>query len=235
VEKIVTRFLQNGVNPAQIGVITPYEGQRAHVVSVMTRSGTMRQDLYRDIEVSSVDAFQGREKDVIVLSCVRSNEQQSIGFLGDPRRLNVALTRARYGLVILGNPRVLSRQPLWNALLTHFKEHGCLVEGPLNNLKPSMVQLARPRKVRGPIEWLACGLQLPTESHCILWILVISIVITRLRSGSPTVLQIDMPVSHSISSYPGSPPASLPTSDGYWTVAELYGVFLHHCVYIMLA
>ncbi|KAJ9528293.1 hypothetical protein QJQ45_014261, partial [Haematococcus lacustris] len=156
VEKIVTRFLQpllspadapqHGVNPGQIGVITPYEGQRAHVVSVMARSGTLRQDLYTDIEVSSVDAFQGREKDIIILSCVRSNEQQSLGFLGDPRRLNVALTRARYGLVILGNPRVLSRQPLWNALLVHFREAGCLVEGALSNLKPSMVQLSKPKK-----------------------------------------------------------------------------------------
>lgn len=67
--------------------------------------------------------LQGREKDYIIVSCVRSNEQSGIGFLADPRRMNVALTRARYGLILLGNPRVLSRQPLWNALLSHFKEH----------------------------------------------------------------------------------------------------------------
>lgn len=54
VEKVVTRFLQNGMSPAQIGVITPYEGQRAHVVSVMVRNGTARQDLYKEIEVRAI-------------------------------------------------------------------------------------------------------------------------------------------------------------------------------------
>jgi len=145
-EKIVTAFLKSGVRPDQIGVITPYEGQRAYSVNYMRRAGSMRAELYEEIEVASVDSFQGREKDFIILSCVRSNEHQGIGFLNDPRRLNVALTRAKYGLVVLGNPKVLSKQPLWNNLLVYFKNNECLVEGPLNNLKQSMVQFQKPRK-----------------------------------------------------------------------------------------
>jgi AAA domain len=51
----------------------------------------------------------------------RSNEHQGIGFLSDPRRLNVALTRAKYGCIIIGNPRILAKNPLWNALINYYK------------------------------------------------------------------------------------------------------------------
>lgn len=151
VEKIVTRFFKAGVKPESIGVITPYEGQRSYIVSTMQQQGSFKKDNYKEIEVASVDAFQGREKDFIVLSCVRSNDHQGIGFLSDPRRLNVALTRARYGLVILGNPKVLSKHPLWHWLLLHFKERNCLVEGPLSNLQVSLLQFSKPKTTyRGP-------------------------------------------------------------------------------------
>ncbi|KAJ5204570.1 uncharacterized protein N7498_005449 [Penicillium cinerascens] len=151
VEKIVTRFFKAGVQPRDIGIITPYEGQRSYIVSSMQANGTFKKEHYKEIEVASVDAFQGREKDYIILSCVRSNDHQGIGFLSDPRRLNVALTRARYGLVILGNPKVLSKHPLWNCLLQHFKEAHCLVEGPLSNLQESLIQFSRPKQAyRGP-------------------------------------------------------------------------------------
>ncbi|KAI9834353.1 MAG: hypothetical protein M1826_004279 [Phylliscum demangeonii] len=151
VEKIITRFFKAGVQPGDIGIITPYEGQRSYVVSSMQQNGTFKKENYKEIEVASVDAFQGREKDFIVLSCVRSNDHQGIGFLSDPRRLNVALTRAKYGLVILGNPKVLSKHPLWHHLLVHFKEHNCLVEGPLSNLQVSLLQFSRPKQTyRGP-------------------------------------------------------------------------------------
>ncbi|KAL0946462.1 hypothetical protein HGRIS_014975 [Hohenbuehelia grisea] len=146
VEKIVTKFFKSGVVPSQIGVVTPYEGQRSYIVNYMQFNGSLKKDLYKEIEVASVDAFQGREKDYIILSCVRSNEHQGIGFLNDPRRLNVALTRAKYGVVILGNPKVLSKHPLWHFLLTHYKEANCLVEGPLSNLQPSMIQFSKPRR-----------------------------------------------------------------------------------------
>ncbi|GJD08813.1 Regulator of nonsense transcripts 1 [Galdieria sulphuraria] len=149
VEKIVSHFLKNGVDPQRIGVITPYEGQRAFIVQHFLRSGTMRLELYKEIEVASVDAFQGREKDFIILSCVRSNEHQGIGFLSDPRRLNVALTRARFGLIILGNPKVLAKKWLWACLLQHCKENDVLVEGSLSRLKTSLVQFPRPRKLQG--------------------------------------------------------------------------------------
>eukprot|EP01022_Parablepharisma_sp_SALTPOND_P016227 TRINITY_DN234_c0_g2_i1.p2 TRINITY_DN234_c0_g2~~TRINITY_DN234_c0_g2_i1.p2 ORF type:complete len:1040 (+),score=86.45 TRINITY_DN234_c0_g2_i1:3145-6264(+) len=144
IEKVVTHFMKAGIKPTQMGIITPYEGQRAYICSYMQRAGVIKQSLYKSIEVASVDSFQGREKDFIILSCVRSNEKAGIGFLSDPRRLNVALTRARYGLVICGNANVLAKDDLWNNLLNEFKRQGLLVEGPLMNLKPCIIQLRKP-------------------------------------------------------------------------------------------
>ncbi|CAG9464040.1 unnamed protein product [Pedinophyceae sp. YPF-701] len=147
VERAVTRLLGSGVRPEEIGVITPYEGQRAHVELVMERAGGVRKDLYARVEVASVDAFQGREKDYIILSCVRSNEHQGIGFLREPRRLNVALTRARCGLVVIGNPKVLAKNVMWSSFLTHLRDQGCVVDGPLAQgpLRESMVPFPRQR------------------------------------------------------------------------------------------
>ena len=107
--------------------------------------GKLDPQLYKEIEVASLDRFQGREKDFILISCVRSTGSRGIGFLNDPRRLNVALTRAKYGLVIIGNARVLSKNDLWNNLLNVFKLESCLVEGTeVMNLKPSTIMLRSP-------------------------------------------------------------------------------------------
>ncbi|KAL8270249.1 hypothetical protein Esti_005808 [Eimeria stiedai] len=103
VERLVMALIKRGATPSQIGVITPYIGQRNYLKTLL-----QRHPIPADVELSSVDAFQGREKDIIIFSCVRSNAQSSIGFLSDPRRLNVALTRARFCLFICGNADLLS-------------------------------------------------------------------------------------------------------------------------------
>lgn len=148
IERIVTQFINSGLSPTQIGVITPYEGQRAHIQSVLQRHTTLSSNLYKDIEIASVDAFQGREKDFIILSCVRSNANAGLGFLHDPRRLNVAITRARFGLVICGNAHVIARAPgrggvpsVWSGLIAHLYKHGLIVEGPLGHLRQVYMNL----------------------------------------------------------------------------------------------
>jgi len=150
------------VKPYQIGVITPYEGQRAYICSVFQRQTAFSHKAYEEIEVASVDSFQGREKDFILLSCVRSNQNQGIGFLNDPRRLNVALTRAKYGLVICGNAKVLGKQfrsqpSLWVNLLCHYKKYELVVEGALSNLRQCHITFSKPMRLpskyfaRGPV------------------------------------------------------------------------------------
>jgi len=120
-----------------IGVITFYEAQRAHIQSLFTAKG----DEYTRIEVLNVDGFQGREKAFIILSCVRSNPKANIGFLTDPRRLNVALTRARFGLIICGNAHTLANAPSkpWKKLMTFLCQNELVVEGALNSLEPIRV------------------------------------------------------------------------------------------------
>ena len=144
-----TLFIKAGVDPENIGVITAYEGQRAYLQSYLETNGQLSSEVYKLIEVASVDAYQGREKEFIIISCVRSSENQGIGFLRDPRRLNVAITRSSRGLVIVGNPKVLARDPLWNNLLLHFQANDCLLDGSMDrngeSLYSSRVMLPRPK------------------------------------------------------------------------------------------
>eukprot|EP00668_Euglena_longa_P014769 GGOE01018790.1.p1 GENE.GGOE01018790.1~~GGOE01018790.1.p1 ORF type:complete len:1027 (+),score=232.61 GGOE01018790.1:61-3081(+) len=81
----------------------------------------------RDVDVNTVDGFQGRQKDVVVLSCVQSGLQGQVGFLRDERRLNVAITRARFSLLIVGDSLNLLKSGLahWQQLLVDAQDRGC--------------------------------------------------------------------------------------------------------------
>jgi ATP-dependent RNA/DNA helicase IGHMBP2 len=109
VARIVRALVAGGLPPSDIGVISPYAGQVAHV-------GALLIDLVEQgLEVDSVDGFQGREKEAIVFSAVRSNADAAVGFLADQRRLNVALTRAKRKLVVVGDSATLSSDDVWRA------------------------------------------------------------------------------------------------------------------------
>ena len=74
--------------------------------------------------VSTVDAFQGQEMEIIIMNCVRSNKYGQIGFLKDERRLNVAITRAKHYLFIIGSEKTLKTNRVWENLIQSVKENG---------------------------------------------------------------------------------------------------------------
>lgn len=87
-----------------------------------------------DVEINTVDGYQGREKDVVILTTVRS-ERSGVGFLSDTRRMNVALTRARTGLYVVGDEKTLLINPHWKALIDQAKASSSFlsVSTPLTN------------------------------------------------------------------------------------------------------
>ena len=115
VVKILSDFVEAGSLEIQdIGIVTPYAGQVRAIRDMIPES-------MQSVEVRTVDGYQGREKDLIIFSCVRSNKDGNVGFLSDRRRLNVALTRARRGLVVLGNPETLRHDQNWRSWLEYVR------------------------------------------------------------------------------------------------------------------
>jgi hypothetical protein len=108
-------LVEHGLAPSQIGIITPYAAQ----------ARLLRELLPGDAwEVDTVDGFQGREKEAILISLVRSNDRHEVGFLSDVRRMNVAMTRARRKLTVVGDSATLAGEPFYARLIEHFERQG---------------------------------------------------------------------------------------------------------------
>lgn len=126
VELLQAVLSEGDVQPGQVGIITPYAAQAR-----LLRTYLGLNDRPKGVpgpEVSSVDGFQGREKELIFISTVRANTAGRVGFMGDPRRLNVMLTRARRGLVVVGDFATLSADTDgWRPWLVWCQERGLIV------------------------------------------------------------------------------------------------------------
>ena len=98
-----------------VGVISPYRAQVQYLRRLIQKRDFFK-PYRRLITVNTVDGFQGQERDVILISLVRSNDEGQIGFLRDLRRMNVAITRARMKLIILGDVPTMTRHPFYRQL-----------------------------------------------------------------------------------------------------------------------
>lgn len=111
----VATLCEAGLSPSDIAVIAPYAAQVRW----------LRQNCeYDKLEIDTVDGFQGREKEAVVMCTVRSNSKGEVGFLSDSRRMNVALTRARRKLIVIGDSGTLGADPFFAALLEWFEACG---------------------------------------------------------------------------------------------------------------
>jgi superfamily I DNA and/or RNA helicase len=109
------------VAPGDLAVISPYDAQ------VRLLRALLAEERAAGLEVGTVDGFQGREKEAIVTDLVRSNEDGEIGFLADTRRMNVALTRARRFLLVVGDSATLGGHAYYRAWMQSVERHGIYV------------------------------------------------------------------------------------------------------------
>ena len=113
--QIVQKLLETEMlNPARTAFISPYNGQVA----------AAKEALPKEMRISTIDSFQGQEKEIIILSLVRSNEDGDIGFLKDYRRMNVAITRAKEQLFVIGDSATIGGDAFYNSFLTYIENYG---------------------------------------------------------------------------------------------------------------
>ncbi len=106
-----------------IGIISPYKEQREWLKDNVTEFEFDKTKLH-SLSIKTIDGFQGEERDVVYISLVRSNEKQEIGFLNDLRRMNVAITRAKKKLVVIGDSSTIGASKFYNSFLEYCEKHG---------------------------------------------------------------------------------------------------------------
>ncbi len=117
--KIFSNFYSND-NNLSFGILSPYKAQ----VNFLEELFSKNESLLRSIEINTIDSFQGREKDCILISLTRSNDSSEIGFLSDLKRMNVAMTRAKKELVIIGNSETLASNNFFSKLIEYINNLG---------------------------------------------------------------------------------------------------------------
>ncbi|TDZ34209.1 Helicase SEN1 [Colletotrichum spinosum] len=134
----------------KIGVITPYKAQLQELKWQFSRQ--YGENIIEDIEFNTTDAFQGRECEIIIFSCVRASPTGGIGFMQDIRRMNVGLTRAKSSLWILGDSRALVQGEFWNKLIVNAQQRDLYTKGDTMGMlrKPSAMKGLPPTSKSAP-------------------------------------------------------------------------------------
>jgi superfamily I DNA and/or RNA helicase len=112
----VRNLLARGVRAQDVAVISPYDGQVQKIRQLLADQP--------ELEIDTVDGFQGREKEAVVVSLVRSNDSGELGFVADIRRINVALTRARKKLIVIGDSATVARHPFYAGFVKYAESIG---------------------------------------------------------------------------------------------------------------
>ncbi|XP_066892594.1 5'-3' DNA helicase ZGRF1 [Kogia breviceps] len=134
--KLIQSLIASGIAGSMIGVITLYKSQMYKLCHLLSAVDFGHPDI-KAVQVSTVDAFQGAEKEIIILSCVRTRQ---VGFIDSEKRMNVALTRGRRHLLIVGNLACLKKNQLWGRVIQHCEgredglQHASQYEPQLNHL-----------------------------------------------------------------------------------------------------
>ena len=139
--KVLNALVAQTYDIKKFGFVSPYQGQIQRMKQDLMELGVSE-------NVRTIDSWQGREKEFMIFSAVRSNDRGKIGFLENYRRINVALTRAQHGLIIIGNAETLSTNEKWQTLISYFRVTGSYVEGvqaAINKIKELCATLHQPQ------------------------------------------------------------------------------------------